>query len=384
MAVDSQGNAVVVWSSRLSGQNQSSVYMQRFDSAGMPVGIETKISVSTPHATVPRVVNLGTEFVVTWELRPDSGNEYDALARRIGWNGEPISGEMLIAGQSGEQRGARVSVLPDGGYYAVWESAGPQDTGLDIHGQQYSASGERVGEEIVINSYRAGNQQLPTIAYLGPNRLLVAWDGEGDGDTQGIFCRVLELTNVLVSGGDGGGIYNAGTLNSTNVTISGNEAASDGGGIYNAATGNSTLTNVTITKNLATGTNATDALDAVGGEFRVNTITSGIQQNAEVAMDPSGRAAVLWASYDVPQGRIEGQYYNADGTAASIELQPSGSSPDIREVPDVAMMDNGNSLAVWMGSGIDGSGYGIAGRLFFPNGVSRGIDVNPNSVASGA
>ncbi|MBQ9059678.1 MAG: FIVAR domain-containing protein [Firmicutes bacterium] len=51
---------------------------------------------------------------------------------------------------------------------------------------------------------------------------------------------VLSLRNGTVSGGsaseNGGGIYNAGTVNLENVTVSGNSAGSAGGGIYSAGT----------------------------------------------------------------------------------------------------------------------------------------------------
>ena len=51
------------------------------------------------------------------------------------------------------------------------------------------------------------------------------------------------------SGGEGGGIYNIGTLTLTNSTVSGNTAGANGGGIYNYST--MTITNSTVSGNTA-------------------------------------------------------------------------------------------------------------------------------------
>src|SRR6185295_10540863 len=70
----------------------------------------------------------------------------------------------------------------------------------------------------------------------------------------------------------GGAIHNHGTLDLTNVTITGNHATRcsfsaicGGGGIYNAASGTATLTNVTIADNDA-------SVDAGGLAGKVMTL----------------------------------------------------------------------------------------------------------------
>ena len=70
----------------------------------------------------------------------------------------------------------------------------------------------------------------------------------------------------------GGGIHNAGTLNLTNVTISGNSSAG-GSGILNK--GSATLTNVTITGNTASSSFGGGILVQAGSATLLNTIVSG-------------------------------------------------------------------------------------------------------------
>ncbi len=57
----------------------------------------------------------------------------------------------------------------------------------------------------------------------------------------------VTISNNVNESNRGGGVFNTGTLNATNATVSGNTTSSDGAGIYTA--GNITLTNVTISGN---------------------------------------------------------------------------------------------------------------------------------------
>jgi CSLREA domain-containing protein len=69
----------------------------------------------------------------------------------------------------------------------------------------------------------------------------------------------LEMTNVTISGNSttagakGGGLDNEGSTTATNVTFAGNSSASDGGAILNASAGTLSLTNSTIATNIASG-----------------------------------------------------------------------------------------------------------------------------------
>jgi hypothetical protein len=60
----------------------------------------------------------------------------------------------------------------------------------------------------------------------------------------------VEISGLTITGGSGGGIYNAGTLTVSNSTITGNTSNWDGGGIYNF-NGNLTVERSTISGNTA-------------------------------------------------------------------------------------------------------------------------------------
>jgi len=64
-----------------------------------------------------------------------------------------------------------------------------------------------------------------------------------------VVLKNLDIINGLNSGGNGGGIENAGTLTVSNSTFSGNSTGGDGGGIYNGGTGTLTVSNSTFSGN---------------------------------------------------------------------------------------------------------------------------------------
>ena len=83
--------------------------------------------------------------------------------------------------------------------------------------------------------------------------------GKIEGNGGGIWTAgtTLTVTNSNISGnvasGDGGGIYNAGTLTLTNVTITDNQASDSGGGIRNRSDATLTMTGSTVSNNTADG-----------------------------------------------------------------------------------------------------------------------------------
>jgi CSLREA domain-containing protein len=102
---------------------------------------------------------------------------------------------------------------------------------------------------------------------------------------------VLNLFAATVTGNEstssfGGGISNTGTgtVNLTNVTVSGNRAESDSGGLDQESTGPSNLNNVTVTANTAdtdgSGGDGGGMLNAGGNINLLNTIVAGNSDNS--------------------------------------------------------------------------------------------------------
>jgi hypothetical protein len=86
---------------------------------------------------------------------------------------------------------------------------------------------------------------------------------------------------------------------------------------------------------------------AQGGEFQVNTSTTGSQNNAAVAMDSSGNFVVVWKSDQSDSGDIYAQRYNAAGVAQGSEFRVNTTTASLQEQTAVAMDADGDFVITW-------------------------------------
>jgi parallel beta-helix repeat protein len=124
------------------------------------------------------------------------------------------------------------------------------------------------------------------------------------------------LTGLTISGGsttgNGGGLYNAGTVHLDDCTISGNTAAS-GGGIYTAPSGTTTLTDCTISGNSATA--AGGGVYDAGGNLTLTDVTV------------AGNSAVDGGGLSVAQPSMStGVFIQERGTVTIVNCTVSGNS----------------------------------------------------------
>ncbi|MEW4488342.1 right-handed parallel beta-helix repeat-containing protein [Thalassoglobus sp. JC818] len=168
------------------------------------------------------------------------------------------------------------------------------------------------------------------------------------GDEGGGIYNVgsMQILNSTISGnvgelvdGDagGGGIYNRGTLDITNTTISGNQAGGGGGGIYNS-TGNLTITNSTIFGNSASHSGN---FEGGGGGIRnsfgqVSIYNSIVIGNDEMAAD----------NREDISGSVDSSGFNIFGDLTGSTINVVGAGTDITgvnaiDVIEQTLADNG-------------------------------------------
>lgn len=106
--------------------------------------------------------------IVTWagECGPDS-DQCDVFAQRLTEKGEKL-GEPIRVNQTteGNQSFAKVAVAPDGTFLVVWHTGELSEPvrSLDIYGQFFSPSGERIGSEFLVNTTVESLQFHPAVA----------------------------------------------------------------------------------------------------------------------------------------------------------------------------------------------------------------------------
>ena len=121
-----------------------------------------------------------------------------------------------------------------------------------------------------------------------------------------------------------------------------------------------------------------------GGEFPVNTFTTGNQRRADVSMDTSGNFVVVWQSeggQDGDYGGIFGQRFDSAGAPQGSEFQINTFTTSAQYSPAVSMDDHRASfVVVWEGlGGQDGSSTGIFGQRFNSAGAPQGSEFQVNT-----
>ena len=231
------GSFVVAFYS-LEGDNN--VRARLFSASGVPLigpngGNDFLLSGSTSGDQLyPELAVHENGFVAVWL---DSG--YVRL-RRFDRNGSALGSEITVTDpQVNPFYWPKVTMLPDGGFFVVWDTNNGTGDAADVWGQRFDAAGARVGTAFRINTTASGYQRDVSVASDADGSVLVTWSGAGPGDTpDGIFAQRFHLNYS-----DAGGIHNAvgGTVNLKNTIVADNASAHnvpDVVGVFNSQQGN--------------------------------------------------------------------------------------------------------------------------------------------------
>jgi len=128
---------------------------------------------------------------------------------------------------------------------------------------------------------------------------------------------------------------------------------------------------------------------AVGGEFQVNTYTTGYQLDSSVASDANGNFVVVWASNgsagtDTSSYSIQGQRYNASGSPVGAQFQVNTYTTNEQRSPSVASDANGNFVVAWQsyGSASPAFGRSIQAQRYNASGAAAGAQFQVNTYTS--
>ncbi len=195
VAVEPQGNFVVVWGSWGSYDTDSSFYSiqgQRYDSAGALLGVQFQVNTYTTSRQSDAAVAVDPQgnFVVVWQ----SVGSYDTdtsnasiQGQRYDSNGAPVGGEFQVnTYTTSRQSDAAVAVDLQGNFVVVWQSDGSYGTDtipFSTQGQRYDSSGVAVGGEFQVNAYTTSWQAYPAVAAGSENNFMVVWQSDGSGGT---------------------------------------------------------------------------------------------------------------------------------------------------------------------------------------------------------
>ncbi len=185
------GGHVVAWQSAGQDGSGNGIHAQRFDSAGVKVGSEFRINLTTvgDQKTPSVATNAAGEFVVAWESANQDGSGLGVIARRFDSAGAALTGEVLVNTTTASDQFDPGVVLADDGRFAVaWASTAQDhaDAGRGVYLRSFAADGGPIGPEILVNSVTVDVQAAPSLGIAADGRMVAVWhsrlqDGNGYG-----------------------------------------------------------------------------------------------------------------------------------------------------------------------------------------------------------
>jgi hypothetical protein len=275
-------------------------------------------------------------FVVVWTSYASPGSDTSDTsvhARRYDATGAPLGPQFQVnTYTTGKQFQPSVATDAAGGFLVVWASTASDgvDTDFDsVQGQAFDASGVPAGAQFQVNTYTIANQNRPAAVSTGPGQFVVAWQSNGSNSDPYTFSI---------------------------------QARRFGG----------------------TGT-------PLGGEFQVNTYTTGQQYAPAVSNDGDGNFVVVWesagsAGSDKLLRSVQARRFDAAGNPLSTQVQVNTYTTGEQFEPAVASDAAGNFVVSWQSNpsfAYDTSGSGIMARRFDGGAGPLSLEFNVNVFAAG-
>jgi hypothetical protein len=304
VAIDGNGNFVVVWASDQEG-SETGVFGQRFAPSGAPLGPEFRVNTYTPdNQQQPRVAtDANGNFAVVWTSEDQDGSGAGVFGQRFSSSGAPDGPEFRVNTYTTgfQYRPAVSAAATPNNFVVVWQDGtgpGGGAPGRGVFGQRFATVGVPLGPEFQVETYTTGFQGAPAIVVQPSGSYVVAWHSEGqDGSDLGIYGQRY---------GSSGAPF--------------------------------------------------------GSEFRVNTDTTGAQAFPAIATDVAGCFFIAWTSDDGSGTGVIGKLYDLGNPTDPYRVNTYTTGNQQR--PIVASNgDVGTFVIAWESQDQDGSGYGIFAQL---------------------
>ncbi len=244
VAVDSDGDEVVVWTAYDSSVGHDRVYWRLFDADGTPADLPLVNASGTVIGTLLDAapvlpVTSGTEFaddiqrnasvaidpdgdfVITWtNYRDGDANIYARTfpARAIVMTEDANTGAQVVALTDGvgdaflvndytddTQKWSDVAMDKDGDFVITWTSYaqelnGELGSGYGVYARRYDSEGRALAPEFAVNVTTAGDQQTPSIAMAAAGDFVIAWTSDQNGTDDDIIVREFNADGSAKAG----------------------------------------------------------------------------------------------------------------------------------------------------------------------------------------
>jgi hypothetical protein len=277
----------------------------------------------------------------------------------------PVGPEFRVNTYTTGNQGAGSALALDGAgnFVVVWDSIQTAPFGGVLFGQRFAASGAPLGQEFLVGSSPNGFFGLPSVASDPAGNFLVVWFS----DTGGASGEDVLAQRYAASGVPLGPTFRVNTY--TTGYQNQPEVASDPSGGF-VVVWNSTPQGIAGQRFASSGA-------PVGPEFIVNTHAAGYQLSPDVAADAAGGFVVAWQSGQEGPGPpfftgIYARRYASGGIPLGPEFHVNTTILDLQTGVSVASAANGAFVVVWQSYELVGNDLGIYGQRYASSGAPMG------------
>ena len=339
-------------------------------------------SVTTDEQRVASVaMDSQSDFVVTWSSNGEDGSGWGVYAQRFSSDGSETGAKFQVNTTiAGDQQSSSIAMNPDGKFIISWQSFNQDSSRWGVYAQLYqNTSGPGLGytgTEFPVNTATSGDQANPSVAMNAAGDFVISWESEQSGSGFGIYAQRYNADGTAA-----GGEIKVNTLRNGEETAS--SVAMDAQGNF-VITWQYLITSSTSTDIYAQRFDANG--DEAGDRFRVNDVMSGNQANPSITMNTAGDFVISWesAGQDGDGFGIFAKRYNADGTEAGSEIEVNTYTTGNQQSSSVAMDDSGDFIVSWQSLNQDSDAWGVYARHFNADGTPATDEFLVNSTISGS
>lgn len=304
VAAETDGTFLVTWHSEVDGPgDEEEIFARRFSSDGVGLGSELAVHEPTSGSPRrPRVARSDDEFLVVWmELDDRDGDQIGVFGRHLDATGTPLGGDFrLNAYTTSLQRFPEVAALPNGDFVVVWESLGHDGDAFGISARIVGPSDDRgMSADLALNAWTTGDQIRPAVAALDDGFVVVWESGPASSPADELSGRRFALDGAPI-GGDFQVVAATTGEDPEHAAVT----ALPGGGFvvaWNEGFGPAPSYGDVLAREMAPdGTPADDVL-------QLNTFTTGVQGEPDLATAASGRWVAVWESDEEDDRRQDGE-----------------------------------------------------------------------------
>jgi hypothetical protein len=184
---------VNVWRGPGQASGESDIYAQRFGADGSPLAQEFRVNTFTQGEQSQPAVAMDDngDFVVVWDTTVPLATAHVVYGRRFRADGTPRDVEQFAVETMSSVHPTRPAVAmdADGDFVVAWQASAASDLAADIYARRFSGEGQPDGPRIRVSAASASRMNVnPEVAINGTGAFTVTWDSVG-GSVSDVMAR---------------------------------------------------------------------------------------------------------------------------------------------------------------------------------------------------